>query len=294
MKMKKTVLMLLLANCAFIKGQNYYAGTNYSNHHDVFPDSLMNYVAYPFTNETYSLDVFGSSAPDVYFTARGSVSSGGSQAYISIKSMQPDVYIRFGRWDSVWVPGSSSWRVSKVAKPLSSGDVINAPGAIWDNGELFLTNNSGSQGGNVSINDFVGGDKYIGLKYVEKDYNYNDVNHYGWIWVRCTTEDSCYVKEYSSTFKVIAGLMKESREKIGLYPNPSGNKFYLSNTGTLPFEKESLKVLDLLGKEVACLVNTAGDDLQVVLPSDTPRGCYFVQFSADGQLQTRKLMKTIE
>src|SRR4051812_25074380 len=128
--MKKLLLPILFGSYLQVSSQAYTAGTPYSNYHDIVPDSLLTYQYYPSVYRTYSLNIFGSTGPELEFTSIGSVSSGGSQAQIKIRTINPDVSIRFGRWDSVWVPGSQSWYVTKVAKALLSGEQINAANAI--------------------------------------------------------------------------------------------------------------------------------------------------------------------
>src|SRR6476620_2188715 len=96
-----------------------------------------------------------------------------------------------GRLDSVYAPGSSSWVVTKIAKPLSAGDQVNAGAAMWDNSMLYLTDHSGHNGGNKNVNDWVAGDKYLALKYQS-----GATITYGWLRVQCPSEDSCYVKDF--------------------------------------------------------------------------------------------------
>ena len=105
--MKKTVLCLLVAAGLQSSAQTVAAGSTLTTYHDVYPDTLLNWVYYPFTHETYSVDIFSSVAFDYRFDALGATSSGGSSAYITITSLNPDMYMRFGRFDSIWVVGES-------------------------------------------------------------------------------------------------------------------------------------------------------------------------------------------
>ncbi|MCW3075644.1 MAG: hypothetical protein JWO32_253 [Bacteroidetes bacterium] len=186
--MKKLIFSAFILSFFKISSQSYTAGTQYPGYVNI-TDTLLNYKTSPFTQETYSIDVFGSVATDIEFMARGSVSSGGSQAFIRVTSLNPNVYISLGRIDSVFVPASSNYNVTNIAKPLNAGNVINSAGAVWDNTTLYLTDHSGSGGGNKNVNDFVGGDKYIGLKFVSPG-----ANSYGWIRVSCISQDSCTLK----------------------------------------------------------------------------------------------------
>jgi hypothetical protein len=283
--MKKLLLSTLLTFSLYSQCQVFTAGTHYSNYYDIVPDTLLNYVNYPFTNETYSLTIFGSSNPELAFTARGSVSSGGSQAFIRLTTLHQYVYIRFGRWDSVYVPGSQSWNVTKIAKPLTAGDTINASGAIWEQGDLYLTDHTGSQGGNKNVNDFVGGDKYIGLKFIDID-NYNAIN-YGWIWVKCIGEDSCYVKEYSRSASV-TGLNATGKENdLQIFPNPIQEYFYLQNV-----DYTGIRITDILGVDVPFTIRNYSDKTQILVKSDLPAGYYFLQVKIEDKVVVKKLTKS--
>jgi hypothetical protein len=287
--MKKLVLFVMLASGSALPGQVYTAGTAYSNHHDVVPDALLWYQVAPFTNNTYSLNIFGNVGPELVFTARGGVSSGGSQAFIRVRSVHPDVYVRFGRYDSVYVPADNNWRVTKVAKPLVSGETINTPGAIWEkDDDLYLSDQSGSGGGNKNVNDFVGGDKYLGLRFDELG-TYTVTSHYGWVWIRCVSVDSCYVKEYSSSARVSA-LEETAGSQIGLYPNPGSGVYFLQGGTGENIDPQNIRIQDALGRPVPFTSTRIGNDLELNIMEAVP-GVYL--FSCrHGEVQvTRKLVR---
>jgi hypothetical protein len=286
--MKNLLLFVLTAYSYGISAQAYTAGTHYSNYHDILPDTIISYQGYPSSSETYSMDMFGSSAYDLQITARSTISSGGSQAYIKITSLDQNLFIRFGRWDSVYYPGSGGYQKTKIAAALEAGDTINAAGAVWDNTELFINDHSSAQGGTKNVNDFVGGDKYIGLKFIDIN-KYNEVQ-YGWIHVRCVDIDSCYVKEYSRT-AMVTGIYEIDNTSIRLYPNPAKNYFYLENKGN-SFQTNNVKVTDLLGKSIDCTVSEEGETIKVHVPAEIPAGCYFVNFNAGDKTISKKLIKT--
>ncbi len=285
--MKKLLLFILAGYSYGINAQAYTAGTHYTHYTDVFPDTVVSYQGAPYSSESYSMNMFGSSAPDLEITARSSVSSGGSQEVIKITSLNENLFIRFGRWDSVYYPGVGGYLKTKVAKALEAGDTINAAGAIWDNTELYLTDHSSAQGGTKNVNDFVGGDKYIGLKFIDID-KYNEIQ-YGWIHVRCVDKDSCYVKEYSRV-AIITGIYEIDNTIIQMYPNPVKNYFYINSNEVT--EPNSVRVTDLLGKPVNCVVSGEENIIKVNVPSEMPAGCYFVNFQAGGKTVSKKLIKS--
>jgi hypothetical protein len=262
----------------------YNAGTIFSGYVDITPDTLMNYTVTPYTHELYGLNIFGDAGNDVEFTAHGAVSSGGSSAYISITALNPDVSIRMGRLDSVYVPANSNWNVTNVARPLNGGEAIDAPGAVWNNTILYLTDHSGAGGGNKNVNDFIGGDKYIGLRYQ------NSGNlAYGWIRVQCPAEDACYVKDYSFTPATV-GIFEKMNKSAMVYPNPAGNIFYIKNIDRTLIDPARINIRDIYGKNVSftCDLN---DNPKITLDDSTPCGCYFLEYYSGDQPVTVKIMK---
>jgi hypothetical protein len=251
---------------------------------DIIPDQLLKYTVTPYTNQTYSLTVFSTTQPDLEFTAHGSVSSGGSSAYIKVTSLNPNLYISFGRWDSVYVPGGPSWNITKVARPLTLGEQINAAGSIWENTTLFLTDHSGSGGGNKNVNDWIGGDKFLGLKYV------NGANTtYGWIRVQCTDEDSCYVKEYSYA-PITTAIKEQVKDDITVYPNPASSAIYVV-LGKNEHDLRSLKLSDALGREVKANYEVKDGKIKIELDKNIPEGCYFLQYKLGEASFIRKVIR---
>jgi hypothetical protein len=286
--MKKLILCITLLISVNVKSQYFIAGTHYSNYSDVSPDTLLNYVNYPFTNETYTVNVFGN-GPEFQLTARGSVSSGGSQAFIRIETLYQDVYVRFGRWDSVYVPATLNYNVTKIAKPLLAGDTINSANAVWMQGDLYLTDHTGSGGGNKNVNDFIGGIKFIGLKFIDTDH-YNATS-YGWIRVNCISKDSCYVTEYSRGASATGLTEQKLSDHLQVYPNPMCSTFYIRAVDTRNIELTSLRITDLCGQEVAFTARPVANGIQVLLNENLPSGCYFLQMKESGKTNTKKITK---
>ena len=286
--MKKILLPLLLASCLNVYSQVYNAGTMFPVYYDINPDTLLNYTLVPYTNETYDLDLFAPASNDIELKAFGAASSGGSGAYISATSLNPNVYIRFGRLDSVYVTGSSNWDVTKVAAPLNMGDPINPGNAVWDNGTLYLTDHSGHSGGNKNVNDWIGGDKYLGLKY----QNGSTIT-YGWIRVRCKTEDSCYVKDFSYS-TIAIGIQEIRNAEVLVYPNPANSVFFLKGISINVFDISRLKVQDMYGKEVAFTSEMKGDEIKINLDHNLSVGCYLLQYFSNDYTISKKLIKLTE
>jgi hypothetical protein len=286
--MKKYLFLLMVGVSFSGKSQSYNAGTPLTTYMDIVPDSLLNYVVAPYTHETYSLNIFGDQLNDVEMVAHGAVSSGGSAAYISIKSLNSNVYISFGRLDSVFVPATSTYNVTKVAKPLAGGEQINSTSASWDNTTLYLTDNSGSGGGNKNVTDFIGGDKYIGLKFQN-----GSSADYAWIRVQCTTKDSCYVKDFSST-STLAGMKEIKSNKLSLYPNPFKDHIQLKHVDLNVIDITNIKLLNVCGAAVNFTYESKGEDLRINI-GELANGCYFLVIpNKSGEVTTKKLFRVGE
>jgi hypothetical protein len=279
--MRNLLFSVLLICSVKAQSQVYTAGTMLPGYHDINPDTLMTYQVVPYTHNIYAINIFGSPAHDIEFIAHGAVSSGGSAAYISVTSLNPNVYISFGRWDSVLVLADSTWNVTKVAKPLSAGNIVNAAGAVWDSTTLYLTDHSGSGGGNKDVNDWIGGDKYLGLKFQN-----GSSTDYGWLRVECISEDSCYVKDYSFS-TTSTGIIENKRNALLLYPNPVAGVLYVRGLNSYP----GLRITDILGTEVLFSSEITGDITEITLDPTLPQGCYLLQSVSGGQTVSRKLIK---
>lgn len=284
--MKKTLLIsIFLLSFIQVNSQSYTAGTVFAWYYDVNPDTLLNYTVAPYTHEVYPLNLFEDINNDIELVAHGAVSSGGSAAYVSIASMNPNVYIRQTRLDSVFVPATSNWYVTKVADPLVYGEEIGEAGAVWDNTTLYLTDHSGSGGGNKDVNDFIGGEKYIGLKY----QNGSSIA-YAWIRVECTTKDSCYIKEFSASPPLV-GVAERNHSNAIIFPNPVTETFYFKNLDVNAFDISKLGITDLYGKKVKFSCDMKDKDLKIDLDPAVSEGCYIVQYYSNEASFSRKLVK---
>jgi hypothetical protein len=281
--MKKLLLSGLLLIFYFSgTAQTYTAGTMFPQYTDINPDKLVFYQVTPYTHNTYDLDIFGDSINDIEFIAHGAVSSGGSGAYLAVQPLNPNLSVYFGRLDSVFVPSSGLWNVTEIAKPLNAGDVINNSSAVWEDTLLYMTDHSGSGGGNKNVNDFIGGDKYIGLWYQNGASSW-----YGWIRVSCVTEDSCYVKDFSYTVGSV-GIVEAREQSLRIYPNPSADNFYLEGLDASDVLK--LKLTDLTGKDMPLHYTEEGKGLRIST-ADLPAGCYFLNCMTEHGTLSRKIVK---
>ena len=287
--MKKYLFLILFISWfRNVNAQLYYTGTMFENYYDVTPDMLLNYVVSPYTNETFGLNLFDDSSDDVLFTAHGSVSSSGSSAYMSITSVNSNVYIMFERLDSVYIPSNSNWNVTKIATPLIVTEPIDAQDAIWDNGLLYLTDHSAQGGAIKDVNDFVGTDKYIGIKYE----NGNSIS-YGWIRLKCPGPDSCYVKDFSNS-QVTIGEREIEVNNLEMYPNPSAGVFYLKNIERYLFDISKFTMTNMLGQKVKCSYEFFGKEIKIIPDSNLPGGCYLLRYSLEKNLFVKKFVKIVE
>lgn len=287
--MKNYLLLIILGFC--IKstfGQMYYAGTTYQSYEDFSPDTLLNYVVTPYTNETLGFDLFDDSSNDLIITAHGSVSGGDTSAYIKITSTNFNVSILFGRWDSVYVLGNASWNVTKIAKPLIVTEPIDAPDAIWDNTTLYLTDQSVKDGTQKNVIDWVGTDEYLGIKYE----NNNSIS-YGWIRLKCPGEDSCYVKDLSFS-QLIIGVREVRDNNFTLFPNPSSHSFYLKNINSSSFDFSKFVFTNMYGQAVKYNYEMVGTDIKIIPDSKLPEGCYLFQCVSENHIFSKKIIKSNE
>ncbi|MGZ4054858.1 MAG: T9SS type A sorting domain-containing protein [Bacteroidia bacterium] len=285
--MKKILLPLLLLSCLKANSQVYTAGTMYSAYTDITPDTLLYYTVYPYTNKSIGFNLFDDPSDDFKIIASGSVSPGGTIASINLLSTNPHVSFRFGRMDSVYIPAYSFWGITKVAKPLNAGDQINPPSATWDT-LLYLTDHTGYGGGNKNVNDWVGGDKYIGFK-----YDNGSTLTYGWMRVQCISKDSCYIKDYSY---VPASLEIPNIEQaeLKIFPNPVHDIFYLKNINAEALDISQIKIEDIYGKEIKFSYEINKNEIKINPGNDLPEGCYLFRCFSKDQSIVRKFIKASE
>jgi hypothetical protein len=283
--MKKLILLSTLASSFFSAiSQTNNAGEMFSIYQDINPDTLLNYTVAPYTNETYGLSFYTDLVNNLKFTARGAVSSGGSSAYISVQSLDPHLFLASGRIDSVYVPATTSWNVTKIAKPFSMGEALDDMNIAWDTTQLYLTDHSGSGGGNKDVNDWIGTDKYIGLKYMDL----NDTT-YGWIRIECVSEDSCYIKDFS--YSALSLSIKNTlQNKVIMYPNPSAGICYLKNQHGTTFDIEELELTNINGQKIKFTSVLSNGVLRLNLKGLAP-GIYTLRYKQGDTIIHKQLVK---
>lgn len=269
-----------------MNSQTYNAGSLFEVYYDVSPDTLLDYTVAPYTNETLGFNLFDDGSEDIQIAAHGSVSSSGSSAYISITSFNLNVSFLFGRWDSVYVPASSGWDVTKIAKPLIVTEPIDAPAAVWDNTTLYLTDHSGHGGGIKNVNDWIGMEKFIGFRY-DNNGNYS----YGWIRIKCQSKDSCYVKDLSYS-QVSIGIEESLESPVQLFPNPSKNSFYLKNIDLSSFNEARLILTNANGQNIKFTYEAKGLDIKINTEENLAAGCYILKYGTDKKMLSKKLIKS--
>lgn len=267
--------------------QIYKAGDVFSGYVDITPDTLINYVFPPSSsNESYYFNINNDSIDDFIINARALNSNGQGNDYIIVKSLNPNLYIRSGRIDSVLLT-NGFWWISNVAKPLIYGDTINSLNAIWDSTSLFLTENSFFASGQKNLLDWATGtDLFVGLKY----QNTADTI-YSWVRVNIPYTSNfikkCFVKDYSTSGFVDAiHEINSGAKEITSYPNPVTNTLNLSTSTINQFNSE-IEIVNTLGQTV--LKQPYSKSVDVSLLS---LGFYTLKvFTQDKQLFLSKFIK---
>jgi hypothetical protein len=248
---KKLIFILFLFPFLLI-AQVYKAGDVLAFYTDVTPDTLLSYSPPSgSSNESYYIDIDGDLVNDLRIWAYSGNGLGGGTDQITVNTLNPNTFVRFGRFDSILqIWPSSHWWITKVADPLLYGDSINSALAVWDNSYLTLTDNSYLAGAYKNVLDWLGpADKYIGIKY----QNATDTI-YGRIRVNCPNlggyNNQCYVKDFSFE-SINVGIKEYDKYKsLKLYPNPTTNSLFISN-GENKFQNTEIKILNYLGQIVS-------------------------------------------
>lgn len=289
----KIVLAVFLLIVSFNShSQVYNAGYMLPAYFDVNPDTLINYgpcSSSISTTESYYFDVNGDSQNDFQIKALCAIGLGGSNRYITITSLNPGSYIRFGRLDSVYDGGTAWWWVTKISQPLQYGDSINSTISKWDSTGLYFTDNSSTLGTFKYVTDWVDTtDKYIGIKYQDTTDTI-----YGWIRVNCPYLNNCYIKDYSLAGGGL-GIKDFELNSTNIYPNPTIGKFVVQTDLKITV----IEIYNVLGEQIAIsdkqtansTVSPNGLSLMPVDLSSQPEGIYFVRIQTAEGMMSKKMV----
>ena len=281
-KIKPIFIVLLLTISVNAQSQIYKTGDIFSTYIDINPDTLLNYhcSSGPSSIVDYYFNLNGDSQYDLKITAYCEIGLASQYRNISISVLNPDFYIRFGRYDSVYNNYQSGWWVTEVAKPLQYGDTINSMFSIWSNSYLYLTDLSQETGNSKSIVDWVSIiDEYIGIKY----QNATDTI-YGWIRVNCSSTDSLYIKDYSFG-ALIPNVQSFESVNFNIYPNPAPDNL---NIETNTAKKIKLEIINILGEPIyTSFINNK----ITIKTTNWQSGIYFIKLYTDKETVVKKFIK---
>jgi len=255
--------------------QTYLADSNLSSYFDITPDTLINYACMNhFSTESYCFDINADAQDDLRINAGCGVSPGQTNISISVKALNTNSYIRFGRLDSSQV---------KVAKPLLYGDSINPVLSSWDNTTAYFTRyiSIPMLGYSVNIKDWVNAnDQYLGIKY----QNTTDTI-YGWIRLGFQQAGGCLAKDHSFGSPSL-GTKEASLINSRIYPNPATDKIYIECTNNNAIE---ISLFDIAGKQVRQPIKTENPKTEIDVRT-LHQGIYFVKVNTSEGVLTKKIV----
>ena len=219
---------------------------------------------------------------DFQLNAYCSIALGGQGYEISIKSLNPSSYIRFGRFDSVYNNYQAYWNVHKVAKPLYYSDTVNSLSAKWDCTTLYLNERDFFTGTWTNITDWVStNDEYIGIKY----QNATDTI-YGWVRMNCPNAADCYLKDYSFGGSGL-GIKEFELGVSTIYPNPATDKIYIERTSNDVME---VGLFDIIGKQIS--QTKSKNQTTEIDVSSLSKGVYFARIKTEQGMCMKKIIVT--
>ena len=83
---------------------------------------------------------------------------------------------------------------------------------------------------------------------------------------------------------------RKDNSAVSIYPNPANNQLTV-NLNSFSSKQISLKVFDVLGKEIKCEILKSNESSYVVNLSSLNNGAYFIIISDQSQTVTKKFMK---
>lgn len=266
--------------------QVYKAGFALPYYLDIVPDTTLTYqyhvgASYFFT-ESYFIDINGDTQNDLKMESWCVASIGGGNGYLKIKSLNNKTLKRLGRIDVKYN--------DKVAKPLSYGDTINSPLAIWDSTSMVICKNIYYPSTSTidSINDWISAsDYYLGAKY-------QDVNDtiIGWIRINCRqigTKIDCRIKDFSFS-KNYSGIHEINENGGRVYPNPFTNEisFEYANIDKI----KNIKIKNLYGEEIDFFTTPINSSyFKIHIATNISAGMYILEMQTEKGSYFKRLIK---
>ncbi len=261
------------------------AGHELTLYTDIIPDTLINGICHSSAYyETYSID------NSLEIKSFCSTSPGGTDEYTYITPLQPNVYIRSGRIDSVYNNFGAYWMIACVAKPLYYGDTINSSDAEWKSITQYLVKVYSASGSSQSITDWADtSDKYIGI-----NYQTTTGNIYGWI--RLNWSNGALVKDYSFETNQ-TGINILEANIFTLYPNPATTTLTIQSTPNSYRDNSpqtTVTIYNAQGQVVSytlsrgeCVSLSAGKGCVLDI-SPFPTGLYYLHLQSEEGTATKK------
>jgi len=253
--------------CLVNVGANLFAGVDLYNPH-------VNYdKVYLSTNSGTSWTSVNSGLPDTYITSLAAIGNN-----IFAGTFDFGIYLSTNNgtsWTSVQ-PGSTNPYIG----PLLVNNTKLFAGTNVGTSDVLLTSDSGAH-----WTDVAEGLLSSGVYSLVVCDTYLFAGTCGGLWRRPLSEMVTSVKEENSNFPTHYSLQQN-------YPNPFNPSTTISFT--LPSKSHvTLKVFDIMGREIAILVNGemfAGNHTQKWNPSNISSGIYFYRLEAGSYTETKKLV----
>jgi photosystem II stability/assembly factor-like uncharacterized protein len=189
-------------------------------------------------------------------------------------------------WHGYWIAGNFFRPYSVYFTDKNNGWVVGVEGFLWDNGKILKTSNGG-------------------LSWINQPYNLND-----FLYSVCFSDSSTgwAVGDSGTILKTINGGIITGTEDMNTaslyrfalsqnYPNPFNPvtiiKFEIPSQARNDNALVTLKVFDILGREIATLVNEekpAGEYEVEFNGTNLPNGIYFYRLKAGSFVETKKMV----
>jgi len=236
-----------------------------------------------------NVDVNGDGSNDCFFRSECYSGSYGSDAELTLWtygyngcSYVVDTMVV----DSTLVIGTGQYIVDpfRIVEKYSYGDTIPYQGSYLNNETIIVHVHSyppgmSGPGSQLYLDDWIGGDHYIGFK-----KTINDIVYLGWIKVEVVHSQRIIVKE-SVLYDPAMGISEHEPDAMKISPNPAYDHFFFQNLAY-----EQIKIINISGQ--LCLNLRLSQGLQTIDISSLYRGMYIIQFTGGNKVQSYcKLIK---